>query len=93
MEIRPENFGKARLVVNYLMLGDVNVGKSSLLLRFADKSFNSNPLTTIGIENRNVNLKVDDKPVTLQSTNASTQSGTPLGRKSGGRCRPVTIGA
>ena len=61
-----------------VMIGDSGVGKSCILLRFADDKFNENFYATIGVDfNENFyatigvdfrfkNLTVDDKQVKLQ---------------------------
>jgi Ras-related protein Rab-1A len=48
------------------MVGDSAVGKSSLLLRFADDQFNENYMITIGVDFRFKTLKVDNKLIKLQ---------------------------
>jgi len=50
-----------------LLLGDTSVGKSCLLLRFCDNSFQESHLTTIGLDFRlkTINLK-DDRKVKIQ---------------------------
>ena len=42
------------------------VGKSSLLLRYANKSFSSTFITTIGIDFKIKNIELDGKRVKLQ---------------------------
>eukprot|EP01016_Furgasonia_blochmanni_P037047 TRINITY_DN4317_c0_g1_i2.p2 TRINITY_DN4317_c0_g1~~TRINITY_DN4317_c0_g1_i2.p2 ORF type:complete len:102 (+),score=24.62 TRINITY_DN4317_c0_g1_i2:100-405(+) len=49
-----------------VIIGNSGVGKSSLLLRFADDQFNENYLATIGVDFRFRTLKVDGKSVKLQ---------------------------
>jgi len=49
-----------------VIVGDSGVGKSSLLLRFADDSFNDTYLTTIGVDFRFRTLNVDGKNLKLQ---------------------------
>ena len=49
-----------------VMIGDSGVGKSCILLRFADDKFNENFYATIGVDFRFKNLSVDDKQVKLQ---------------------------
>jgi GTPase SAR1 family protein len=66
MTISPANVPK--ISVKLLLLGESNVGKSSLMLRYADGNFYENNITTIGIENRNVVMRLPDKQVALQST-------------------------
>ena len=41
-----------------LIIGDSNVGKSSLLVRFADDSFYTEYISTIGVDYRIKTLKV-----------------------------------
>jgi hypothetical protein len=48
------------------MIGDSGVGKSCILLRFADDKFNDNFYATIGVDFRFKNLTVDDKQIKLQ---------------------------
>eukprot|EP00274_Cyanoptyche_gloeocystis_P007811 CAMPEP_0196653952 /NCGR_PEP_ID=MMETSP1086-20130531/3626_1 /TAXON_ID=77921 /ORGANISM="Cyanoptyche gloeocystis , Strain SAG4.97" /LENGTH=215 /DNA_ID=CAMNT_0041985419 /DNA_START=92 /DNA_END=739 /DNA_ORIENTATION=- len=47
-------------------LGDSNVGKTSLLLRFADDSFVDNYVSTIGVDFKNRTIELDGKTVKLQ---------------------------
>jgi len=49
-----------------VMIGDSGVGKSCILLRFADDKFNENFYATIGVDFRFKNLNVDNKQVKLQ---------------------------
>mgnify|MGYP004709714105 FL=1 len=50
-----------------LLIGDSGVGKSCLLLRFADNSYNSDYISTIGVDFKIKTLKLDnDKIVKLQ---------------------------
>jgi len=49
-----------------VMIGDSGVGKSCILLRFADDKFNENFYATIGVDFRFKNVMVDDKSVQLQ---------------------------
>lgn len=49
-----------------VMIGDSGVGKSCILLRFADDKFNENFYATIGVDFRFKNIMVDDKTVKLQ---------------------------
>jgi len=52
-----------------VMIGDSGVGKSCILLRFADDKFNDNFYATIGVDFRFKNLTVDDKQIKLQIVN------------------------
>ncbi|PAV59270.1 hypothetical protein WR25_20469 [Diploscapter pachys] len=49
-----------------LIIGDSGVGKSSLLLRFADNVFSDNYITTIGVDFKIRTMDVDGQRVKLQ---------------------------
>ncbi|XP_058510099.1 ras-related protein Rab-35 [Solea solea] len=49
-----------------LIIGDSNVGKSSLLLRFADSSFSGSYITTIGVDFKIRTVDIDGERVKLQ---------------------------
>ncbi|CAB0035732.1 unnamed protein product [Trichogramma brassicae] len=49
-----------------LIIGDSGVGKSSLLLRFADNTFNGNYITTIGVDFKIRTVELDGERVKLQ---------------------------
>ncbi|CAD8159391.1 unnamed protein product [Paramecium pentaurelia] len=49
-----------------VIIGNSGVGKSALLLRFADDTFSENYITTIGVDFRFKTLKVDNKGLKLQ---------------------------
>ena len=49
-----------------VLIGDSGVGKSCLLLRFADDTFTDTYVSTIGVDFRFRNVKVGDKQVKLQ---------------------------
>lgn len=48
-----------------VIIGNSGVGKSSLLLRFSDDTFNDTYLTTIGVDFRFRTLHIDGKIVKL----------------------------
>ena len=48
-----------------VLIGESGSGKTSLLLRFADKVFNANSIATIFLDFKIMNLKVDGFPVKL----------------------------
>lgn len=52
--------------LKYVIVGDSSVGKSCLLLRFADDQFNQNYMTTIGVDFRFKTVKSNNKNVKLQ---------------------------
>lgn len=90
MSIKPENTTKSKVVLKLLLLGDVSVGKSSLLVRYADQKFDNSRVTTIGVENRNVDIKIDGKNISLQSTFYNMKFGIQLDRKNGDKFPLVT---
>ena len=49
-----------------VLIGDSGVGKSCILMRFADDKFNENFYATIGVDFRFKNLDVDGKLIKLQ---------------------------
>ncbi|KAK0418433.1 hypothetical protein QR680_013553 [Steinernema hermaphroditum] len=49
-----------------LIIGDSGVGKSSLLLRFADNTFSPNYITTIGVDFKIRTITIDGQKVKLQ---------------------------
>lgn len=49
-----------------LIIGDSGVGKSSLLLRFADNTFNGSYITTIGVDFKIKTIEVDGERIKLQ---------------------------
>ena len=53
-------------LLKYVIVGDSSVGKSCLLLRFADDQFNENYMTTIGVDFRFKTVKSNDKNIKLQ---------------------------
>ena len=60
---KPKQFDYTFKIV---MIGDSGVGKSCILLRFADDKFNENFYATIGVDFRFKNVTVDNKSVKLQ---------------------------
>eukprot|EP00485_Elphidium_margaritaceum_P021633 CAMPEP_0202712260 /NCGR_PEP_ID=MMETSP1385-20130828/36152_1 /ASSEMBLY_ACC=CAM_ASM_000861 /TAXON_ID=933848 /ORGANISM="Elphidium margaritaceum" /LENGTH=202 /DNA_ID=CAMNT_0049372231 /DNA_START=144 /DNA_END=752 /DNA_ORIENTATION=+ len=50
----------------FTIIGDSGVGKSCLMMRFADDTFNESFITTIGVDFRFRTITVDDKIVKLQ---------------------------
>ena len=48
-----------------LLIGDAAVGKSSILLRYADDIFNDTYMSTIGIDFRIKNFKLEEKMIKL----------------------------
>ena len=53
-----------------VLIGDSGVGKSCLLLRFADDAFTESYVSTIGVDFRFRTVKIDAKVVKLQIVRA-----------------------
>lgn len=49
-----------------LLIGDSGVGKSSILNRFSDDVFNINYSSTIGVDFRSKNIKIDDQHISIE---------------------------
>ncbi len=60
---RPKAFDYTFKIV---LIGDSAVGKSCILLRFADDQFNDQFYATIGVDFRFKNIEVNEKNVKLQ---------------------------
>eukprot|EP00698_Gefionella_okellyi_P018673 TRINITY_DN562_c0_g1_i1.p1 TRINITY_DN562_c0_g1~~TRINITY_DN562_c0_g1_i1.p1 ORF type:complete len:226 (+),score=15.51 TRINITY_DN562_c0_g1_i1:61-678(+) len=58
--------GQPEALVKLLLLGDSGVGKSSMLLRFADDEFDETYINTIGIDFKTRTVDVQDKRIKLQ---------------------------
>ena len=52
--------------IKLLMIGDSGVGKTCLLLRYANDSFSPTFITTIGIDFKIKNIELDEKKIKLQ---------------------------
>lgn len=52
-------------MLKVLVLGDTNVGKTSLLVRFSEDKFNPSHLTTIGIDFKIKDITQDNKKLRL----------------------------
>jgi len=56
----------SELMMKLLLLGDSGVGKTCLLLRFADDIFSDTFISTIGIDFKHKNVEIDARKVKLQ---------------------------
>ena len=54
------------LLFKIVLIGDTGIGKSCILLRFADDSFTDSYITTIGVDFRFRTLTINNKTVKLQ---------------------------
>lgn len=53
-------------VVKLITLGDTSVGKTSLILRFADNTFSSSHMPTIGIDSKAKVMTIGSAPIKVQ---------------------------
>eukprot|EP01091_Cochliopodium_minus_P010090 TRINITY_DN262_c0_g1_i1.p1 TRINITY_DN262_c0_g1~~TRINITY_DN262_c0_g1_i1.p1 ORF type:complete len:200 (+),score=49.40 TRINITY_DN262_c0_g1_i1:31-630(+) len=53
-------------IFKILIIGDSNVGKSCLMLRYADNSFTDTHISTIGVDFKEHVLKIDNQTIKLQ---------------------------
>lgn len=58
--------GEYDYLLKLLLIGDSGVGKSCLLLRFADDSYSESYISTIGVDFKIRTMTVDDRTVKLQ---------------------------
>jgi len=68
------------LLIKLLLIGDSGVGKSCLLLRFADDVFTTSFITTIGIDFKIKTIELDGKRIKLQLWDTAGQE----------RCRSIS---
>lgn len=70
---RQNNRRQYDLEIKLLTLGDSGVGKTSLLMRYADDSFSESFITTIGIDIKFRYLEIDGKTVKVQVYDSAGQ--------------------
>ena len=78
-----------------VLIGDTGVGKSCILLRFADDAFTESYISTIGVDFRFRTIKVENKTVKLQIWDTAARSvhdtsGTIAGRTASSWCTTST---
>mmetsp|Transcript_27439 Transcript_27439/g.72431 ORF Transcript_27439/g.72431 Transcript_27439/m.72431 type:complete len:201 (-) Transcript_27439:364-966(-) len=67
------NKGGYDYLIKLMLIGDSGVGKSSLLLRFSDDSFDLNCTPTIGIDFKLRTIEMDNKKIKLQLLDTAGQ--------------------
>ena len=61
------------IVFNILLLGDSNVGKTSLIIRFIKDKFEENSSSTVGLEFADKEIKINDKIIRLHILDTAGQ--------------------
>ena len=56
-----------------LLIGDTSVGKTALILKYIDKEFSDNHISTIGLEYKDKLIKINEKKIKLQIWDTSGQ--------------------
>ena len=59
-------------LIKLLLIGDSGVGKSAILIRFAEDSFSQSFITTIGIDFKIRTITLDGKKIKLQARTTFT---------------------
>ena len=62
-----------KISYNFLILGDKMVGKTSILERYVNNSFNPNYITTIGMDKRIKRIEVNNYDITIYVTDTAGQ--------------------
>ena len=74
--------GTEATIIKILLLGQSNVGKTSLITRYSQDKFDAQSnLLTVGIDIRNLNRVFEGKPVVLECMYEVRQCGTRRVRK------------
>jgi GTPase SAR1 family protein len=82
MKVAPDSREEAT-VMKILLLGESNVGKTSLVTRYSQDRFDAQSnLLTVGIDIRKVSKQVEGRHVLLECTMGISQYGIRLGRRS-----------
>ena len=65
----------SKYIIKVLTLGDTMVGKSSIVVRFADNKFDDNIFSTIGIDFKTKYIKIGDNDMLSYDFNLEVQKG------------------
>ncbi len=60
INIKGENDNQEKIILKFLVLGDSRIGKTSILERYVNKSFQENYIVTIGMDVRIKKLKINN---------------------------------
>ena len=63
MEDRKDEYD---IMIKALLIGDSTVGKTSIIGKYLDKNFSDKTKNTVGIDFKNIKLKIDDENIWLQ---------------------------
>ena len=63
MEDRKDEYD---IMIKALLIGDSTVGKTSIIGKYLDKNFSDKTKNTVGIDFKNIKLKIDDENIYLQ---------------------------
>ena len=63
MEDRKDKYD---IMIKALLIGDSTVGKTSIIGKYLDKNFSDKTKNTVGIDFKNIKLKIDDENIYLQ---------------------------
>ena len=63
---RGNDYNDYDYLLKMLLIGDSGVGKSCLLVRYADDTYNSSYISTIGVDFKIKTFDMDDKIIKLQ---------------------------
>ena len=51
------------LIIKSLLIGDSNVGKTTIIGKFLDKNFSEKTLNTVGLDLKYANLNINNKKI------------------------------
>ena len=63
----------SEICLKILLIGDTSVGKTALILKYVDKQFSENHISTIGLEYKDKIIRINEKKIKLQIWDTSGQ--------------------